>query len=510
MTRLAVHTLEDRAVPAATPFYSDVTQNLNITAENGDELEVRILPGADKLVGYVLITATNGGVESTVWDSLLQEKPVNSLLVNFSTVATGSLLIGPAIHLGGGVTVLGARTTSAFTLRGQVGGGVSYRDTAGANDTIVVDGNAAVGGGLSLNLSEGTNLVQLQTATVGGNLTVTGRDGADTLELLEDGNVIVGGSVKVHLGNGANVLTGKAGNLLRAGKDLTLAAFGGADTFDLAAGGADLAAGGNLKVTLGGPLSAMANTAAFDAVTAGGSLTLTGGAGGDDVRFAGDVTVGGDFAFATGDGSNYLDLNALVAGTNTIGGKLTYTGGKNVDQVYVDGTTVGKSAVFDLKDGPADGQFLYVGRYMTEGVRVYGSFQVKAGVGKDDVNLARLYVANRLLVDTGAGDDTVTLNDTQVSGLTKIQLGLGADKVLMELDLVDNNGFALGAAATFAGPVTVLGGAGADTLNLSADADATTVVRFGSPVTFDGGVGDDELLMAGDTLFLGGPIPTGF
>jgi len=447
-------------------------------------------------------------------------QPVNSLFVNFSTVATGSLLVGPAIHLGGSLNVFGARTTSTFTLRGQVGGSVSYKDLAGANDTITVETNAQVGGSLDLNVGEGTNLVQLKQGTVGGNLSVKGMRGADTVEVLESGNLTVAGSATFGLGVGANKLTAKAANRLTIGKDFTYSGFAGADTIDFQANTAGLAVGGNAKLTVGGPFAQHDNTAYFNAVTVGGALTVTGGAGGDDVEFYNGLALGGDFTFSAGDGYNYLDFNFASVGTNTIGGKVAYTGGKNLDVIYMDGTTVAKSAVFDLKDAvglPTDTtdplynhQTLVLGQYMTAGNRIYGNLSVKSGTGVDLVDLARTYVAGGLTIDLGAGSDTVRANDLFVSGRSKFNLGAGNDKVEIELLSVDANGNALDGATSFAGTVTVLGGTGTDTLNLSDDADGNTIVRFGSLVTLDGGADTDTLLMAPDTVFLGGPIPTAF
>ena len=238
--RLFVRALEDRTVPAAVG-YRPATQTLFLNGANNDQLEVRVA-GPESPPGYVQVIEVGSG--DVVFNSHDAARPVRSLFVNFSRAANGTLLVGPAVRLGGNLDLLGARATQSFTLLGQVGGNVSYTDLAGAADTVVVEANARTGGSLSLRLGHGANLVQLKTATVGGNLLVGGRNGADTVEVLEAGPVTVGGTANFALGNGANSLTGMAAHRLTVGRDFVYNGFAGPDTVNFAAGGADLTAGG--------------------------------------------------------------------------------------------------------------------------------------------------------------------------------------------------------------------------------------------------------------------------
>jgi hypothetical protein len=516
-SRLAVRRLEDRTVPA-TFSYRPATQTLMVNGANNDQLEIRHA-GPDAPVGYLSVTEVGSG--EVVFDSLDAARPVRSVFVNFSRVANGSLLVGPAVRLPGNLDLLGARATQSLTLLGKVGGNLNYTDTSGAADTAVLDGNAQVGGSLSLKLSEGTNTVQLKTGTIGGNLLVGGRHGPDTVELMEAGPVTVGGFATFALGNGANTLTGKAANRLTTGRDFFYTGLAGADTINFQAGGADLTVGGLARITQGGPFHAGNNIAYFDNVVVGGTMSFIGGVGGDDIEFYGGLTLGGDFTASLGDGYNYLDFNFASAATNTIGGKVSYTGGVNLDVIYVDGTTIGKSAVFDLKDAiglptdPTDPTYnkqgVRLGQYVPTGNRIFGHFGIKAtGTGINFIDVARTAVFNGLTIELGAGVDVVRVNDSNIQGQSKFNLGAGDDALRLELDDEDAFGVLLDGPSSFGGPVTVLGGLGDDNFLISTDSDATSVVRFGGRLTLDGGPGTDNLGVGAETVFLGGPAPTAF
>lgn len=515
---LAVRSLEDRTTPA-TVAYRPATQALLVQAADGDQLELRIAAPEAPVAFLQLVEVGSGNM---LFNSTDAARPVRSLFVNSSRVATGSLLIGAAVRLGGNLDLVGARTTQSLTLLGQVAGNVTYTDLAAAADTVELATNARVGGSLSLKLGDGTNVTRLKTATVGGNLSVGGRHGADTVELMALGPVTVGGSATFALGNGANTLTGMAANRLTTGRDFVYGGLAGADTINFATAGADLTAGGLAKVTLGGPIAAGENLAYFDNLVVGGSVSFVGGRGGDDVEFFGGLTAGGDFTFTAGDGYNYLDFNFESDATNTIGGKVSYTGGVNLDVVYVDGTTIGKSAVFDLKDAvglPSDPtdplynkQGVRLGQFMPAGNRIYGSLGIKSGTADfiDFIDIARTDVFNGLTVDVGGGVDIVRVNDSFIFGPARFNLGDGNDALRLEMDDVDGFGVPLDRMTSFGGPVSVLGGAGEDTFLISSDGVASTFVRFGGLVTADGGAGADTLTVAPETTFAVGPPLTTF
>ncbi len=516
-SRLAVSRLEDRTVPASFS-YRPATQTLTVNGANNDQLEVRV-SGPDAPAGYLNVTEVGSG--NVVFDSLDAARPVRSIAVNFSRAANGSLFVGPGVRLPGNLGLTGAKVTQSFTLLGKVGGNLNYTDLSGAADTAVLDGNAQVGGTLSLRLGKGANTAQLKTGTIGGNLFVGGKHGSDTVELMEAGPITVGGSATFGLGNGANTLTGKAANRLTTGRDFVYTGFAGADTIDFNVGGADLTVGGLAKITQGGAFAAGNNIAYFHNVVVGGAMSFIGGVGGDDIEFYGGLTLGGAFTASLGDGYNYLDFNFASAATNTIGGKVSYTGGVNLDVIYVDGTTIGKSAVFDLKDAvglpddPTDPvynkQGVRLGQYVPSGNRIFGHFGIKAtGTGINFVDVARTAVFGGLNIALGAGVDVVRVNDSHVQGDAKFNLGAGDDALRLELDDEDAFGVLLDGPSSFGGRVTVVGGLGDDNLLISTDSDATSVVRFGGRLTLDGGPGTDNLGVGAETVFLGGPAPTAF
>ena len=108
---------------------------------------------------------------------------------------------------------------------GNSAGGNAFSFTAGSTvsgNTTLTNGSAATGasattidlegtfnGSVSLNLGIGDNLVTSDTGVVGGNLSITGGNGAETISGLVGTafDATVAGSVTINLGNGTNSAT---------------------------------------------------------------------------------------------------------------------------------------------------------------------------------------------------------------------------------------------------------------------------------------------------------------
>jgi hypothetical protein len=105
-----------------------------------------------------------------------------------------------------------------------------------------------------------------------------------------------------------------------------------------------------------------------------------------------------------------------------------------------------------------------------------------------------------LNVATGAGVDVVGINDTDVAGTTLIDLGAGNDQLLFEMATTDSGG-PLANPTTFGGTVTIKGGDGNDTVSMSNDGSAATLVQFGARVSLVGGLGTDTVNNSAENIF---------
>jgi len=495
-TRLSLEALEDRTTPA-TAVYSALTQTLTITAAEGNRIVVA--PQANEPPGYILVTETQGA--ATVFNSDATHRAVRNLVVRYGNVNSGALTLNADLRLGGNLSVFGARATQELDLLGTVGGNVSYTAATGnAFDDLDIEGTAQIGGNLTISGGAGENTVRLKGGTVRGNLAITGGPALDRVELTATSDLNVGGSAAFNLGNGSNTVVGIALHLVRFGTNFTYTGGGGNDTFDLDGSGSTLQVGQDARFTFGNPMAFDANLATFEALNAGRNVLFIGGAGGDSIMFSGSLLVGGSVVAALGEGTNSFDSNLLGSGVNSIGGGFTYTGGASGDGVSLDGISIGRNVTVTLGESGGASQALNVGTKSPGGVTIFGSLKVTGGAGADNVVLHRLYVGNALTLSTGAGVDMVGLDDVGVAGLSLIDLGTGNDSLFLEMASADTAGI-LGSPSTFGGAFTLKAGDGNDTVSLSNDASAATFAHFGDHVVLVGGTGADTLSTAVENVF---------
>jgi hypothetical protein len=495
--RLSLVHLEDRLTPASA-IYSAMTQTLTVVAAQGDRLVVDSL--ANEPTGYIKVTETQAN--STTFNSDATHQSVRNLVVRFGSVSSGAFTLNAAAILGGNLTVTGAKATQSFDLRGTVGGNVNYTATAGnVFDDVNIEASAAVGGNLLLGVGGGQNTVRLKGATINGNLAVTAGAGSDRVELTETDDIIVGGSATIGLGDGTNTVVGIALHQIQVGTSFNYTGGGGNDTFDLDGSGSGLSVGSDAKFTFGNPLVFDANTATFEAISAGRNVTFVGGIGSDSVTVSGAIIAGLNVTANLGDGTNSFTSNQLGVSASAIAGGFNYTGGTGGDTVSLDGTTIGKNIAIALGASSGDPQAVNIGTHGPAGVQVLGSVKVNGGSGSDVIVLRRMYVGNILSVTTGGGLDIVGLDDIDVAGATTIDLGAGTDTLRVETVSGDSGGN-LDRPTTFGGTFTVKGGDGNDLVNLSDDADAGTFIHFGSRVFLMGGTGNDDTVQnTSDNIF---------
>jgi hypothetical protein len=496
VAHLAVQPLEDRATPA-TAVYSALTQTLTITAAEGDRIVVA--PIANEPTGYIHVTETQAA--ATVFDSDTTNQGVRNLIVRFNTVNSGGLTLNADVRLGGNLSLAGAKTSQELDLLGTVGGNVTYTAAVGAAfDDLDIAATAHIGGNMALALQAGENTVRLKGGTIRGNLTIAGGAGIDRVEVTADGDINVGGSAAFNLADGNNSVVGINVGLIRVGTNFTFTGGGGNDTFDLDGSGSTLQAGQDARFTLGNPIAFDANLATFEGINVGRNVTFTGGAGGDSVMISGGLLAGGSVIAPLGEGTNAFDSNLLGTGVNSIGVGFAYTGGGGGDSVSLDGTSIGRNVTVVLGESGGAAQAFNAGAKGPSGVTVFGNVKVTGGGGADNVVIHRTYVGAALTVATGAGVDVVGINDVDVAGTSLIDLGAGNDQLLIEMAAGDSGG-PLANPTTFGGAVTVRGGDGNDTVSLSSDGSAGTLVHFGARLFLVGGLGTDVANNAAENIF---------
>lgn len=501
--KLALHSLEERATPAAIPTYVPGNRTLTIVAGNNDQISVESPVGSPP--GYLKVTELVGN--TVVFDSSAPAgRAVTNLIVRFDKVANGTVTVSPTTRIGGLLGVFGATGTQSVSIAGTIGGDVTYVPTKDAVDTVAFEASTQVGGKVNVKLGNGDDSAEIKGGFFGGDVLIQGGLGGDTVRLLQDFDVRISGTATFALGNGNNNLISTGGNLLDVGKNFVYKGGTGTDTVSLRTvnGGTNsvLRTGGDMLFTLDNtPIAGGANELDLNRVTAGGKISIIGGAGSDNVEIAGDVTTGGDLSLSLLDGSNYLNTNANTNADHRIGGNFSYKGGIHYDYLYLDGATIGKGVTVDL--GKSDvTQGFEMGNYIP--VTVLGSVKIVGGNKRDTVSLHRTFIGGKLSILTAAGNDAVEIDDVLVSGFTFIGLGDDWDTLDIETQLTDASGD-LDGRTLFGGRLHVKADSGSDTITLGADdADAFTAVTFGDLVRLEGGDFGDTLNVGtpADTLFL--------
>jgi hypothetical protein len=512
--RLSVQTLEERATPA-TFVYKGISRTLTVTAAEGDQLTLSQIAG--KPTGYIALT------EATAGNVFRSDNPnghiVRNLIVQFSAVNTGALTVDSSAHLGGFLTVFGAQQTQSLTSDGTYGNGLYYHGTGTANDTVALSKDTRVGGKVDLELGDGTNTAFLRGGFIGGDLIVNSLGGTDTINMLSGADLRVHGSATFNLGNGTNVLRATGANLLDVGKTCTYQGGIGKDSIFLRSVDANtfdssLRTGQDAVFNLStNPADASANDVEINQITTGGNLSINGSGGTDTAQFSGPVTVGGDFLAKMFEGTNLLNPNLNgIPDSNQIGKNFRYSGGAGEDEVWLDGTSIGRAvdvSLGNVQSSPPDpaGQFFKAGTFAPN--TVYGAFGVKSGVnGNNTIVLHRDYIGNGLTITTGSGNDFVGIDDTQISGHTLIDLGPGNDVFSCERSATDAGG-ALDGTTEFGGQTEIKGGLGGDEFRLG-NTDPSSHIQFGDKVTITGDDGNDTLLALGSDVqfFVSGNLST--
>jgi hypothetical protein len=242
------------------------------------------------------------------------------------------------------------------------------------------------------------------------------------------------------------------------------------------------------------------------------SQTTNGGASGDLFVFRSGA--GSGSVLAAGLGSDTVQLleggSAKKASLKTEGGAdliqissvnlsaASLLGGAGADTVTFSGTSI----VTDLKLG--DGSDLVT----VKGATDFGKANIQGGAGADNISGNAAISASGASILMGAGKDTVTFTASEFNSAT-LNMGGGADSV--NVDFIAGSDY------------TVKGGAGSDTLLLTAALDSATInlgdgsdkITFSGDMTNTGailgGAGADNMILSAATFtnFVGGSIGGG-
>jgi hypothetical protein len=439
---------------------------------------------------------------------------------NLKTVAGGVVEIALGAEAGS-VNFFGSVTTLHGALGIDLGGG----GTAGFRSAVTtVDGAVTVTGGDAADSLFITGL----TTLFKNKLTFAGGGGDDTFTNTGK-SLTVQGLVSMDGGAASNHFTFAAdrntfGMSLTPGSvDLKLGQGAGSVSFL----GKSTSVLGDLKIDLGtGGGDAHLRSAV---TTIRDHVLVTGGAGNDNLDFAGRTSIGKSLSFVGNSGDDALTasggLLSVKGATSMDGGvgassfdlhptllslaALTVTGGVENDTVSIvaDGTIAGDANLQLGLDGTGPSSTVLKSQTgLANGLKFGGNLTIDMiGATVDVLTIANIQVAKAFVAQTGEGVSTVDISKLNALGNFKLQTGSGADVV--NVDNVNARDFYLDTQigadelriernAAYAGTSKVLGtatiltGIGADQIRIGNGSDyANLGVSFKGAMTLDAGDG---------------------
>jgi large repetitive protein len=333
------------------------------------------------------------------------------------------------------------------------------------------------------------------------NITIRMLAGDDQVTVV--GAFLLAGSLSINGGDGANAVTATNLSDLFVGKNLTIT--NGTNTVGIDSTTLEnLTVRGALTINNGNGDSqtviqrnAIPPLLAPNGFIVTGNVTVVNGTGRDGTVLK-DTNVGGNFTVKNGHGdaagaAGYTQtFNVLNAGRSYIRG--------NVSVSYLDGdVTSPADALLDVEvqgnvafahgggassthfDGFSTALPVIVRGNLTmtgSGASAIGTGDFSAGTG--------LIVGKNFTATAGAGSDILTFKRLEVGGAVKWALGDGNNTVTVDDSL-------------FIGTVTLITGAGADTVNLDTAVGTGGATTFERAVMMNLGAGDDKVIRVGPT-----------
>ena len=402
----------------------------SIDGGTGNDTLILVATGGTTAVNFAV--ATN--VDQTTGDS------VN--VTNFEHLDASALSAGLAVIASGIGNVI---TTGSGNDTIDGGGGADVINAGGGNDAVAYYGSET-----SIDGGSGINTLSLRTATTvtlasvdqtTGDATVVSNFQNVDASALASGVSITGSA-------GANVIVGGSGN----------------DTID------------------GG----------------GGSDTISGGGGDDAILYRGsEVAIDGGTGTDTlivAAGSSLTAVNFSVAGGSdqTVGDTVSVTNFENLDAsaltsfLLVTGSTSANTITTGSGSDTIDGGG--------------GADVISAGAGNDTVS----YYGTETSIDGGTGTNTLVLRAATTVNLGNTDQTTGDPTIVSGFQNVDASLLSAAVSITgSAGANTITGGSGNDTIDGAGGSDAInagggndTVIYHGTETTISGGAGSDTLVLS--------------
>lgn len=481
----SIEILEPRIAPAgiiAVSVSSGALVLKSLSGAGGDEAitiaqaapgELTLTPGIDTQLRFGTVTLPAGQAQTI--EALFGGVTI-AMGEGNDSVTLDNLQMAKAvsIDLGGGSNALRIEGNSSF-------GALKVKAGAGVDVVTIVDDSLTVAGAFSLALGEGSNQLVATLAralTVGGDFALTSGKGNDEFSL-SAGRVAIGGKFTVATGAGSDeLLVFTPGGSFQVAREVKVTSLGGAGADVDQDFTADTFATGAVTLSIGPSSSSNQDFDAFSGLLVQGSFTATivGNAAGDhrtEVR-GGAATESAIFGNLTFKGQSFL----IASQIGLVTGNLSAASGAKLQLLSFQGQT-------SLDDA-----------FRVGGSVTVDTTKAKTTLAQSSINFGRFVSDGPLKVRDGLVDVTVAFVDSRLLGAVTLVLGAGGDTVNL-----DSTAFP--EPTIFFGPVLIQGGDGADTFNLGG-ANAGDNLVFRNKIVVDGGTGTDTLTQGPQVTFAGG------
>jgi len=268
---------------------------------------------------------------------------------------------------------------------------------------------------------------------------------------------------------------------------------------------------GTFSIALGNGFNSVLTTD-LETLTVG-HFAYRGGTGADEVSLGGaEMAATGNVGFNGGAGGNFLDLYQTTS--LLIGGALTYTGGAHSDDLFLDGADVAIGGRVTFNGSHGTNSFGFNAELGSAGSVVYngGSGNDIADIGQVDGLSTLITVRGSVGIRTGAGSSDVTVRNAFIYGNLNVTSNATFGSIdtvqILESDVLANTYLNLTGWADadvfvrdsiFDGAFTVATGGGDDYVLLDTDTDVSSIYStFQGPVRIFLGSGND-IFAAGDS-----------
>ncbi len=381
----------------------------------------------------------------------------------------------------------------SFTLTGEttVAGDVTVLNGAGVDLTSIT--SSEIGGNVLAVSAWGNAGFTIADATVTGSVTILNSGGPEY-------GVAGVGSLEgtgwryytSYTGIGESLLDPSRG--VTIGGDVTIVNGAGSDYVTFRS--ADIA--GNTYVNSGADgLYLRTISGEFDGrftvVRGDGQGTLYSGVGNLGISDTGSyITLGatdfdGDVVILNGAGGNYLTTDAAA----TLGGNVTLAVGGGEYSLHVRPSVGGSLSIYCAA---ADSCEMEIGVAATSHT-ISGNLSVYTGSGSDEVSLPGLTVTGSTYVDLGSGIDYLSIEEGAFTGPVTVVTGPSAvagdatDDDNITIEFFENST----GTSTFTGLLTMLTGAGNDTVTIGYASDPEAYAHFVAGFVMDGGLGTNTI-----------------